>query len=292
MKSRRSTWGVASPCAGLTLALLLLLNADRAALGSLVVLYETGFEAPGFATGQLPGQNGWVAWRGFDESAARVVTGNAASGAQAAMIDGSLTSTPDVDSPWENFYYPGNLFGLDLSTIRATSLTLEVDVRLDLLQPTPDPWIGLAMWTAAGERFAYMTLGGDDLFWFATGLDAYFNVVEQPGVEFGRYYNIRMTYDLIANQASFWVDGVHRATLPYLGPAFAPVLGDVDLLVGTYDGFTRPPVRGYFDNYRITANVIPEPTGLVLMGVGSLGLALWRLGRSRGAGRKRVATAK
>jgi hypothetical protein len=61
------------------------------------VLYQTGFETPGYVVGNLAGQNGWTSGSSLSQNAAQIV---AASGGQEVKISGSLVAS---NSP--NFYY-------------------------------------------------------------------------------------------------------------------------------------------------------------------------------------------
>jgi hypothetical protein len=251
MKPRRTTLSI-HVLLGSVATAMVLFSAPAASPG---VIYKTGFEKNDFGLGPLVGQQGFEEWDGRSEPAV-VQIGEATAGKQAVMIDGRLANDfdPVSDMAWEYYFFHGPSYGYDVAAAKASVVTFKCDLMLRNLGDTADDWIGLAIYTESGIRVAYMTLETGGIFWFENG---WYSpgppVFILDGAEFDKYYSVKLEYDFAAGVARYWLNSkLVYTSEPTLEPDMIDwVLGDVDMIVGSYDR-TRPAhVIGFFDNYEI-----------------------------------------
>jgi hypothetical protein len=237
---------------GSVAAAMALFSAPTAQAG---VIFKTGFEKNHFGVGPLVGQQGFEEWAGRSEPAF-VQIGEATAGKQSVMIDGTLATDfdPELDMAWEYYFFHGPSFGYDVAAAKASVVTFKCDLMLRNLGDTPDDWIGLAIWTQAGTRVAYMALETGGSFWFENGwYSPGPDGLILPGAESDKYYSVKLEYDFAAGIARYWLDSkLVYTSEPTLAPELIDwVLGDVDMIIGSYDRSRPAHVIGFFDNYEI-----------------------------------------
>jgi hypothetical protein len=230
---------------GVLLALTLAAPAARAGP---TVLYETGFEASeGFVADQaLVGQGGFVARLGLNPDAATVVAENPATGSQAVRIDGALLTDANPDGIFAGGYYP--LLNYDTVANGTPIIEVSADVLLVVLADiAQNIGAGVSLYDSLENPFAEAYLGGPDA----------------PAGEYG-YFHFRTVFNLATGTAQNYVDGVLGA----MG-ALDPGDGFINPAIWAF-GDEAPPSDfvAYFDNFRVTAAAVPEPSSAVLMSSG------------------------
>ncbi|QDV33567.1 PEP-CTERM sorting domain-containing protein [Tautonia plasticadhaerens] len=246
MKRRRTTL---SRCwSGVLLALGLATPVVRA---EPIVLYETGFEASeGFAADQdLVGQGGFVSRLGLNPDAATVTTENPATGSQAVRIDGALLTDPNPIGNFAGGYYP--LLNYDFVANGTPVIEISVDVLLVVLADVEqDIEAGVSAYDSQGNSYGSFVLGGPDA----------------PAGEYG-YFNIRAVYNFATGIGSFYLDDVFSFSTPFFmdetdNMTINPALSAF--------GEEAPPSDfvAYFDNFRVTASAVPEPSSAMLAALG------------------------
>lgn len=249
--------------AGVLMALALALAAAEAR-GGPILLYETGFEASeGFVADQaLVGQGGFVARLGLNPDAATVVAERASTGSQAVRLDGALLTATNPLGDFAGGYYP--LLNYDTVANGTPIIEVSVDVLLVVLADIEQNiGAGVSLYDSQENSYGMGFLGGPDA----------------PAGEYG-YFHFRTVYNLAAGTARNYVDGV-PGEMGELGPGD----GLINPAIAAF-GEEAPPSDfvAYFDNFRVTAQAVPEPSATVLVasgGVALIGLAArGRRGRS------------
>jgi hypothetical protein len=236
------------------------LNAD-------VVLYETGFEAPTFTAGlPLDGQGGWFALGGVSLPAATISDDVSNGGQQSVRMEGALME--DFGGFFGGFWIVSNAFDPLGSGLPRVDVTVDL-----LLVPAPgDPTSVLELsanvqvYDSLGQYLAGIYLAPDGT---VSGDNFDFEFVETSVASLDVFHTLGIHLDYLAREVSFSVDGLPFGSVDLTGPGVD--FGDADLSLSSRVPFVS---QAFFDNYRITARAVPEPSGLsvILVGLGFLGL--------------------
>jgi hypothetical protein len=261
-----------------------------------VVLYSTGFEPPTFAAGQLVGgQDGWIA--PFSPTAGAISTSNPRSGLQDLQVSASLLTTL---SSGERFGTYGHDLFYDTQAHGTPRIAMRSDVRLDgpstAGQNIGNPPVRDALATAAlvasdgnNSFIGYLSLSSNGYLYTGTrtGHDPYYHEQFPTPVSLGQYYTLGMDLDYAARTITYLVDSRVLGTLPFPND----VSNIFRQATCYFDAWPDPYINNslyaaHFDNYSVRASAVPEPSGLVLTGLGSLGLlGIVKRGCRRRAGR-------
>jgi hypothetical protein len=236
---------------GLILALVALaIPAARAD----VVLYQTSFESPTFATGPISGQDGWSV---FGPGISTVESPFAKTGSQAVFVDGGTASQ---SGPFHSDTTAGPL----------------VDLSADI-----------AIFTSSNQTSWQFAATGPGLIGFLGGIDigfagggssiqaitAGFPVI---GSGFSRatafdataWHHIDLLFDIATQTYNITLDGsTLDSNVPFCGSnsgctgAAVPLYSD-----GFFDSFGTGNDSGYMDNYQVAlVNPVPEPSSVFLL---------------------------
>jgi hypothetical protein len=249
------------------------------------ILYGTGFEAPTFAAGQpIDGQDGWYAFAGENIAAGTITNAVAATGSQSLKIDGGLLDLYLGEEFRGGFYV--RTLDLDPVGIGAPIVDFSVDARIDLgTQPGAEWYFGFQIYDRDEEYIGGLALvgAGRDFVVFADNRDG--DTIMPPPLTLtgGTFYTLRARLDFAQRTMAFSLDGQQVGSLA-MSAAPNGIL-DADLTLSS-NGTGPFNSVGYFDNYRVVATVVPEPSGLalVVLGLVALGGHAGR-GRLRGARR-------
>ncbi|HOY59730.1 MAG TPA: hypothetical protein PK640_16550 [Verrucomicrobiota bacterium] len=234
-----------------------------------VVLYETGFEAPGFIAGErLAGQQDWTAYMDENIQAATVTTEAARGGTQSAKVDGAAMNPYRERDYYDGFYYRAVPFdpissGLPIIEFSVDALYVPngggIDARAQVeLYDSNGASIGAFSVEAGGTVLGW---GGDGML-----LDTTCDIREWN--TFGSLINYAdRTIDFRLNGVSFGTAPLDPTVLDFYEADLTLVhnLEPSDQVV-------------YYDNYRLSARAVPEPSCLAL---GLLGFGLLALKRGR-----------
>jgi hypothetical protein len=235
-------------------------------------LYETGFEDPDFSTGLLDGQDGFSAFYG--PSAAVISTSNPKAGDQAVEFLG--VGLVDLGGGFLAAEY--NRQVAFAASPGSSVVDISADVRLDGPSTSPDDLVSVNLTayspddeiisdiyvSSSGEIYAYNDFFGGQTLSTAGGL--------------GAYFNLHISIDFDAQTTSFFVDGSLLGTLAHASLITPDQLGSVSLGMFSVESVTATrQYTGYVDNLSVTtptsSGVIPEPSSIVLLGLGGIGLA-------------------
>jgi hypothetical protein len=212
------------------------------------VLYSTGFESPGFSTGAIAGQNGWLLFGG---STSVIENSFAFAGSQALEVSGV---TSPQSGPWRSF---GAFSPTVPITVSAEIYVTEGNWQFAVLGP------GLSQF-AGGFDFT----AGAGVQSISTGYPTIGTVTADA------WHDFSMTLDYATQTYSLSLDGVSLGT----GIAFCgdnnPCGGANIAHFGTviFDSFGTTG-QGYLDNFSVST---PEPAtwAMMLAGFAGLGAAL------------------
>ena len=96
------------------------------------------------------------------------------------------------------------------------------------------------------------------------------------------YHTYQMVYDPGAASVSFYIDGVFSTSQTGPGTVFGGGIGASRIEFGDGQGTGAPggtETRFSLVQFEIGQHVVPEPSTMALLGLGGLGLALWRRNR-------------
>jgi hypothetical protein len=245
------------------LVALLLLGCAREAQAG--IIFQTGFENPPYTTGALAGQGGWSV---FGVSpAVTVQNGVALTGTQALLVDAAATGTQQT-GPWR-------IDPFDTSTHANKTVVVSADVLLTS-SSNQTGWQFAALSTTPGTWFGgFNPLPDGRLQLITAGFPLTTPVITR---DVWNHYEVRydfldQTFDVLINNSLVAGD------VPFLSS---------QTVYGTliFDTFSTGNDKGYLDNVLIQdvpSQVVPEPSAIVLLGVGGLTLLGSRLRRRRAA---------
>jgi hypothetical protein len=242
-------------------ALLALLG--ELALKAQTVVYQTGFEGPGFVVGNLAGQNGWASGGSISQNAAQIV---AVSGGQEVQLSG-----PQVALSGPSFYNAS--FNESLANYNpAASGTPIVEFSADLWQ-NQGPTTSQSSW-----QFSFLILNDQNG-------NAYGTIgIDQNGVVFGQnwsptnqvvgdgstatngFHNVRLELNFTNRTTTLFKDGYACGTMAF-NTASSNKLGSVVLVL---QGGSPIDSSLFLDNLSITAGsaTTPSPCDLQISSAG------------------------
>jgi len=233
------------------------------------VQLSTGFEAPGYAPGNLVGQSGWV---GFNTAPNQPVVQTAvvSSGSQAVKWEVAADTATDVAAAWK----PVN------QTVGAeTQWTVQWDMRRDtsvdstgfsigVYANNGNDWLGeLGTFdVGSGEAVYFVANNGTGPSLFGTNI---------PAPAYGQWANYKMEFNYVTQTYRVSVNGTYYTNagqpvdIPFM--AAANTFSDADI-TNQFD----PAGIAYYDNLQITSTAVPEPAVAGVLGVSVLGAGLRR----------------
>jgi hypothetical protein len=243
------------------------------------IIAQTGFEAPDYVAGQpLVKQRGWYVGSHTSpfQDAATITDTTAAGGSQSARIDGSFITqeSPDLFN-FLSFISPNSAY--DPIAAGTRYVTVSIDIRFDIDSGPTDNLAALAIWDNSVNFIGWLGLqrqadGAGVRFWGTAGLDydtgEKFDVFQDiPDFDPNRFYHMAAEFDYETMNVAFFFEGRYLGTGP-VAPPFERTFGDVTLYLDSTGGLTTSVA--YFDNYLVTASAYaaPEPSSLLLAGVG------------------------
>lgn len=229
-----------------------------ASSGFAAVLFDSyGFEAPQYSLGSLTGQNGWVR---DGTGVATVQNTVVQSGAQAVSLTGNTT-----EWHWPDLGYnatPGEFVRASAGILRGSSpeATKNFGFFLDAYNASVQRVARVGLGVSAGAPALVVTALVDG----TAG-----NYLIETGLSWDTWYDVQMDLKFDTQSFDVYLNGVLKASdLSFLVAANS--LGDVDLMKSFTTGATD---IGYFDNYKVEALLVPEPTAgaLLLLGLACFG---------------------
>jgi hypothetical protein len=227
-------------------------------------IYQTGFEKPSFTTGPLAGQGGWSVF-GFSPAAVTVQDSVAMTGKQAVRVNAAAVGQNQV-GPWHSDPF---------DTATSANKTVVVDAEVLLKSSSKlTSWQFAALTPNLGTFF-----GG-----FNVLLDGRLQLITagfpqtQPVITRDVWNHFEVRYDfpdqtfdvlinnsLVAGKVPFYTSQTVYGTL-------------------LFDTFGDGNDQGFLDNVSIqdvSTQAVPEPSTIVLFGMGGLALLGYRLRRQR-----------
>ena len=221
---------------------LLLPLVAGSALHAQTVIYQTGFEAPGYSLGNLVGQNGWTTGISVSSNAAQIAS---ASGGQQVQISGPLVIQNNCS------------FSKSLGNYNpVTSGTPIVDVSADMWQ-NQGPTTSQSSW-----QFAFLILNDQNG-------NAYGTIgIDKNGVVFGQnwgspnqvvgdgstatngFHNLKLELNFTNRIITLFKDGFSCGSMSF-GPTSSNLLGSVTLVV---QGGSSISSTLFLDNLSVTAS--------------------------------------
>ncbi len=217
-----------------------------------VLLYETGFEAPGFIAGKyLAGQSGWVAFQNANANAATVTTERSRTGTQSAKLDGAVMGPYLGRDYFDAFLFHGIGFDPIGSGNPIVEFSVDVfyipngggsDARAQIeIYDSAGSFIGEVSVDTAGEVFAS---GSNPLLPAGTAL-----------CSIGEWNKLGATINFLDHKVGFQLNGTPFGTTT-VDPQVVDIYdADLSLVVN----FKRSDHVVYYDNYRITAHAAASP---------------------------------
>jgi hypothetical protein len=249
---------------GLTKGIVVLLFLGCVREAAAGILYQTGFENPPFTTGAVAGQDGWQV---FGISAGATVQNSVAkTGTQALLVNGAATPNNQT-GPWHSDPF-------DTTTSTNNTIVVDADVLLTS-SSNQTAWQFAALTPNLGTFFGgFNPLADGRLQLITAGFPVTTPVITR---DVWNHFEVRydfpdQTFDVLIN------NNLVAENLPFLTP---------QTVYGTFlfDTFGGGNDQGYLDNLLIqdvpTPQPTPEPSAIVLLGIGGLTLLGYRLRRRR-----------
>ena len=266
----------------LTSAVAILASASISSANT--IIYQTGFEAPGYTVGNLIGQNNWQQFDAdlpfanvtVQDGVVRPITG----GLQAVKFQ---AMGPSAD-PYADFT---NVWSSD-SAVSSAHIANEpiVWIQWDMMREALSSGSGASATTSGGSwgidvydtnanNLALTISVYDDM--IGPGIsgtdDSLAQVFLSEASERGTWDTYAIEIDYTSRSYTVFINGNLVGSPLTLNAAADNGIGDVDFL-----SWTRGTDSAYFDNLLITTNAVPEPASLGL--IGSTGMLLARRRRT------------
>jgi len=214
------------------------------ALTAQTVVYQTGFEAPGYTLGNLAGQNGWTAGSSASKNAALVIS---ASGGQEVEISGPLVA--------QNYSSFSKSLG-NYNPVAAGNPI--VDVSADLWQ-NQGPTTSQSSWQFAflilndQNGTAYGTIGIDkNGVVFAQNWGSPNQVIGDGSTATNGFHNLMLELNFTNRTITLFKDGFSCGAMAF-GNSASNLLGSVSLVL---QGGSAIDSTLYCDNLKITAGSV------------------------------------
>lgn len=220
-----------------------------------VDLINTSFEAGEYSLGTLTGQNGWIAFRDANPTAAQVSTAAALDGSQGVKIDGALMDVYPTGL-YRGYYYPP--INYDLTGTGNHIIEYSCDAAL-FISPA-DEFLNVAwqtqFYTGTDPYDPYGGIGleaiGDGtVYVYAFNFSGSFEFIDYTP---GTWVNLVARLNFDDATLTLLVDGVELPSVPM--DTTEPLFGDADLTMICDVPFTS---YTYVDNYRIVARGAADP---------------------------------
>jgi hypothetical protein len=213
------------------------------------VIYQTGFENPPFTVGPLAGQDSWSVFSGGGTpGAVTVQTAVVYSGSQAVEINTSAAS--GQTGPYRYSVSPPS----------DTIVTMQAEVMLTS-STVQSAWQFAGLTSSGAFMGGFNPLADGSLQIITTGFPVTSPVItrDQWNLWETVYNFTTQTFDILINNT------LVASNEPFLIPSSA-------FGAGLFDTFNTTGGNdvGYFDNYSITGQAVPEPGSIVLLSTGSL----------------------
>ena len=268
------TGTIRSACAVLAVAVGLLIGAPSARAAE--VYNSNGFEPTRFLPGELAGQDVQGPWlKDSGAGTAIVQTAVRQSGAQAVQLTRPADANGDTRYGVRKELVPtGSLQQVRVSWDMNVTQTVNPLVNFG-------PFFGVEGYDEFNNDLKLIgSLGvdattGDIL--YQDGLDG-FLVETGTKAPFGQWNRYMLEIDYEADEYSVYYNGSKLATTTFVDPGVvgftdAPLAG----LAAEFESIDIAAGTAYFDNY--TIEIVPEPSALALVGLGSLALLRRRAAR-------------
>lgn len=208
------------------------------------VVYQTGFETPGYVVGNLAGQNGWTTGSSASQNSAKVI---AASGGQEVEISGPLVA--------QNY----SSFSKSLANYNpVASGNPIVDVSADLWQ-NQGPTTSQSSWQFAflilndQNGTAYGTIGIDkNGVVFAQNWGSPNQVIGDGSTATNGFHNLMLELNFTNRTITLFKDGFSCGSMAF-GTSASNLLGSVSLVL---EGGSAIDSTLYCDNLKITAGSV------------------------------------
>jgi hypothetical protein len=225
-------------------------------------LFQTGWEAPTWNLGNIPGQNGFDLFPGTSATAHQVVgattvgsqTVTPASGSQmhqSSVLSGISYAWPDLTAGWAARTAGNDVAWSSFSIFLPSS-------------NTSTAWHGIRAFNSAGSLLGGLQFRNSDGAGVITN-NAGANFLLGLNIPRDQWVSVAMGLDFVAGRISYNVNGVVFASV--LPTTVGAALGDVDL-VSVQAGTASAGGVAFTDDFRVAA--IPAPGAAVLMAMGGL----------------------
>lgn len=256
-----------------------LVASASASFGSTIV-YQTGFESPGYSIGNLIGQNNWSQYDAdlpfanvtVQSDVVRPITG----GLQAVRFQ-SMGPSSDEFTDFTDVWSSDSAVPSSLIAVEPI-----VQIQWDMMRgvlgggETPTGSWGIDIYdTNANNLAATISVYDDNIGPAISGTDDFgAQVFLGDGTERGNWDTYLVELNYITRLYSVYVNGTQIGSPQSIAAAADSGIGDVDFL-----SWTRGTDSAYFDNLSISTNAVPEPAMLSAAAFG--GLLLGRRSRRR-----------
>ena len=263
------------------------------------VLYQTGFEAPDFTTGQINGQDGWTAHpilstdtNSQGTAASGVVSTSApASGNHSLQINNSTLDYLPNDGLYQGQYRPNLSLTATAQSIFLVQAAVRVDGPNSNNEDLSSANLGL-LYTSSGDEIGeiYASSSGNI---YADNGPTYANAT--PAYTLGDYVTLGVKYDFTDLTESYYVNGslIDSQSMPsdvLANPTYSVFLDGIGSPDDQYGldpaGYqiSHSSYTDYFDDLSVTAlpPAVPEASTTISFGLLlALGMGGWAIAKRK-----------